>query len=127
MPEWIAVIIGGAVGSLTRFLVAARVQASAPGAFPSGTLAVNLIGCFAIGVVARALDLTGAAPIWRAAFVTGFLGGFTTFSSFAWETLTLWRTEAGGLAMVYILVSTLGGFVLAIAGFVTADMSWRAR
>src|SRR5450759_2903732 len=84
------VFVGGGVGSVARYLLATTVQRNAPEGFPFGTFLVNLIGCFAIGVVgALGLERAALSPEARTFLMVGILGGFTTFSSFAWETLGL--------------------------------------
>ncbi|HUS24155.1 MAG TPA: fluoride efflux transporter CrcB [Candidatus Binatia bacterium] len=86
MIAWLAVAAGGATGSMTRYgvgLLLARVTG-----FPWATLAVNVTGAFAAGLL-YAVWLSRAAPEWRALLLVGFLGGFTTFSAFSLETLLL--------------------------------------
>lgn len=97
-----AVAIGGAAGSLSRWLVAlAGVRLLGP-AFPWGTLVVNVLGSFAIGVLAE-IFARGASPLLRPLLVTGFLGGFTTFSAFALEAVTLSRP----LGITYVAASVV--------------------
>jgi CrcB protein len=92
------------------------------GRFPWHTLAVNLLGCVAIGVAARRLDPLGAW--WRFA-VTGLLGGFTTFSAFANETRLMLAAGDGALAAVYVVATVLGGFVAVEISSVVAARSDR--
>jgi CrcB protein len=109
------VALGGALGSLARWLVsslAARLWPTSP--FPWGTLAVNLVGSAVIGAVLTLAFERGSLPVPARLFlVTGLLGGFTTFSAFAWETLQLARSGAPALAVAYVLASVLGGLALA--------------
>lgn len=84
---------------------------------PYGTLAVNLIGCFGIGVAARVIQ----DEMMRLALITGFLGGFTTFSAFGLETLTLMRAGAFGTAIAYVTASNIGGLAAAWAGWRVAS------
>jgi fluoride exporter len=108
------VFAAGGAGSLCRYLLwMALTQPESR--FPSGTLAVNLAGCFAIGFAGSLIG----NPDLRLAVITGFLGGFTTFSAFSLETLTLWRNGAAAAAVIYVLASNLGGLAAAWAG-------WRA-
>jgi CrcB protein len=105
-----AVAIGGAAGSLSRWLVVvAGLRLFGP-AFPWGTLAVNFLGSFAIGVLAE-LVARGAPPLLRPLLITGFLGGFTTFSAFALEALTLSR-PLGALYVVASVALSLGACAL---------------
>ena len=104
---WLAVAVGGALGALARWLVGEGVLAIDPSTagFPWSTLLVNVVGCALIGVLAPLV--VGARP-WVAGFVvTGFLGGFTTYSAFAEETFIL--LERGDLMGVVLA----GGYVLA--------------
>src|SRR5258708_35037476 len=87
--------------------------------FPTGTLTVNLSGCFAIGLLA-AIFLRSPNDELRLALITGFLGGFTTFSAFAFETLTLLRNGALLTAVIYTLASSAGGVAAAYLGWRTA-------
>jgi CrcB protein len=101
----VAVLLGGALGSVLRYLVSGWVQAWSGGLFPLGTLTVNIGGSFVIGL---ALGLGAGrflvSPEWRLFLTTGFCGGFTTFSTFSYETLALiedrqWLPAAGNVAL----------------------------
>jgi CrcB protein len=111
--QWVAAAGFGALGALARFRVDGAVSARVKRDFPAGTLVVNLTGAFALGL------LTGAAVSTRVAFVfgTGFMGGYTTFSTWMVETERL--GEAGQLAsgMLNLAVSMLAGFAAVAAGF----------
>lgn len=113
MRVWLAVAIGGAVGALARWLVGESILAGLgpvtvfpSGTFPWGTLIVNVVGCALIGFLA---PLVITRSPWVAGFVvTGFLGGFTTYSAFAEETFALAdRGDATGvlLAGIYVLAT----------------------
>lgn len=86
----LAVAVGGAIGACTRYLVSGWAAGRFGAEFPMGTLIVNIVGCFIIGVF---LTLTTerliVSPYWRLVVAVGFLGGLTTFSSFGYETLRL--------------------------------------
>jgi len=119
----LAVAVGGALGSTARYLLAGWVQqraASARGAvalFPAGTLVVNLAGCFAIGCLAALLQERFAGdPALRTFLLIGLLGGFTTFSTFGWETLALARDGNFALAAVNVLASLALGLAAVWAG-----------
>lgn len=88
---WLAVAGGGALGSVARFATARLVAQWFPVGFPWGTLVANIAGCFLMGLLATMLAGRTDSVAWRAFLLTGFLGGYTTFSSFAQETLTLAR------------------------------------
>ncbi|MTH77777.1 fluoride efflux transporter CrcB [Paracoccus aestuariivivens] len=111
---FLQVALGGALGSMARYgvnILAARLSAG----FPLGTLTVNIVGCFAMGILAAALAQRGGqhlAPL----LLTGMLGGFTTFSAFALDTMTLWERGASFLAVGYVLASVMISLVAVFAG-----------
>jgi CrcB protein len=91
---WLLLFTAGGLGAMLRYALSGWVQDRAGDAFPWGTLAVNVVGCFAIGVLATALEERSVlAPELRIALLVGLLGGFTTFSTFGLET---WRLLIGG-------------------------------
>jgi CrcB protein len=104
--------LGGFLGSIARYWLGALAQARVGAAFPAGTLAVNVLGCFAIGALSQLAEQRGGlAPELRALLVVGFLGGFTTFSAFGNDTVDLFRGGEPALAWANIaaqLVLTLG-------------------
>jgi CrcB protein len=89
--------IGGAVGSIARYLVGTALVAMLGPAFPYGTLTVNVTGAFAAGVLLGVGDARGVHDATRLLLLTGFLGGYTTFSAFAVETMRL-AEQQGALA-----------------------------
>jgi len=81
------VMIGAAAGGLARYAIGTAIMQRYGGRFPLGTVIVNITGCFLIGILMTVLsNRPGANPNWRLLLVTGVLGGYTTFSSFGWET-----------------------------------------
>jgi fluoride exporter len=118
---------GGALGSLARFALGGWVTTWAGAGFPWGTFAVNVLGSLAIGFVIRALAMRGAAGAEMRAFLAiGVCGGFTTFSTFDLEMLTLLQHGRAGMAAVYALGSVsacIGGVAL---GSVLAAQPGRA-
>jgi CrcB protein len=113
----LAVTLGGALGSAARYLVQGWVQERASARagwialFPLGTLTVNLAGCFAVGLLATLLqERLLVAPEMRSFVLLGLLGGFTTFSSFGFETLALAR--AGNLPLAFVNVAASVGLGL---------------
>ena len=105
--------IGGFVGSVLRYSVSGFVQDFSRSIhFPYGTLAVNLIGCFAIGLLSQLAETRGLFTAeTRTLVFVGVLGGFTTFSAFSNETINLWREGESALALLNItahLVLCLG-------------------
>lgn len=113
---WVA--LGGGIGSALRYLLSTAVERLAPGAFPAGTLAVNLLGCLAIGVSWGALDryCPGNSAL-RLLVITGVCGGFTTFSTFSRENFTLLQSGRPGAALLYTVASVLGGVCLTWGGW----------
>lgn len=109
---------GGALGSVSRYLLSRWIQVSQPGPFPIGTLAVNLTGSLLIGLLFGYLTKTetGSEDI-RLLMMTGFCGGFTTFSALTLESLHLIRDNKTGLFFLYISVSLLLGIAATYAGW----------
>lgn len=103
------VFLGGGLGSVGRWLVGLGAMRLLGTGFPYGTLAVNLIGGFAMGLLARLLFLlpSGGHDV-RVFLVTGILGGFTTFSAFSLDATNLWMRGEGAAAFAYIAVSVAG-------------------
>lgn len=111
--------IGGAAGSILRFLIAIVVSRWLPTAFPLGTFLINILGSFLIGVLASRF----AAPAdlgTRLLLVTGFCGGFTTFSTFSSENLTLLQNQQTALAFLNIIGSVVLGLGAAWLGLTIA-------
>lgn len=109
-------MLGGALGSGGRYLTG-RVLTDALGpGFPYGTLAVNWFGCLAMGMLAGVLARTGAGEGWRLFIGVGILGGFTTFSSFSLDTITLIERGQMTVALGYIALSLLGSLAALWAG-----------
>jgi len=118
---------GGFIGAIARFLVTGWVQfASRSVDFPYGTLAVNLIGCFFIGLLAYLADMRGLfAPEVRLFLFIGVLGSFTTFSTFEYETYSLFRDGSIVSALINIGTHVLFGLVAVWAGHALAGLIWR--
>ncbi len=113
----VLVALGGAAGSVSRYLVSAFVQAARPGSFPWGTFAVNVLGCFLAGVVAGLAEGRGVlGPEGRILLLTGFLGGFTTFSAFGLETVQLLRGGQVAAAGLNVGLQLLCGAAAVAAG-----------
>ena len=105
-----AVAGGGAIGSVARYLTTGLLGRSFGTAFPWGTLTVNIVGSFLMGVVVELIALKfSASQELRAFFAVGILGGFTTFSSFSLDAAFLFERGEFGSAMLYVLSSALGG------------------
>lgn len=115
------VALGGAVGSAARFLLGSFAQQRSGLVFPVGTLLVNLTGSFLLGFLLRYfLEVPAVSPETRALLTTGFCGGYTTFSTFSYETAALiedgdWRRASlyMALSVGLALAGTFGGFAAA--------------
>lgn len=114
----LAIGLGGAVGSILRYLVSGWVQEKSGPGFPLGTLTINVIGCFLIGFlyILFAGPLTGRETL-RLALIVGVLGGFTTFSSFSLETLNLLSEGQTGRALLNVSASVVAGLMATLIGF----------
>lgn len=122
MQNLLAVAGGAAVGAVARYLLGAWITARAGGHFPYGTLTINLIGCLLIGVILTlAAEHIKLSETLRLLLVTGLLGGFTTFSSFGYETFSLLVRGQLAAALAYVLLSVAGGLLCVVGG------AWFAR
>lgn len=120
----VAVALGGAVGSVLRFLLSSWAVVQWPRHFYLGTLAVNMFGCLLIGLLAGLfLVRSDLPPELRTGLTVGVLGGFTTFSAFSLELVKL--LESGRLpeAFGYLLCSVVGGVLAAWGGLLLARMA----
>lgn len=114
------VIVAGGAGSGARYLVGQWAAERMGAAFPYGTLIVNLSGCFALGIVAHLASTMSWNPDLRAAIAAGFLGGFTTYSSFNHDTLALFAGGATGAAVLNVGITLGGGLLAGWLGLVAA-------
>jgi CrcB protein len=116
------IAFGGAAGSLLRYLMGGAIQRLSPSGFPVGTLFVNVVGCFLIGVFVRFLLHMQTSPGMRALLVVGFCGGFTTFSTFSIETVGLIEGGEYARAATYIAGSVLLCIMATFAGMAAAGV-----
>jgi fluoride exporter len=112
----LAVGAGGAAGSMLRYLLGLAVERGAPGGFPWATLLINVTGAFVLGLLLRTMTGPTASPALRLALTTGFCGGYTTFSTFSYETLVLVEDGHWPRAAAYAIVSVLLGLGAVAAG-----------
>jgi CrcB protein len=116
------IAIFGAVGTLARYGLQGVVQIRAGGAFPYGTLLINLTGCFLLGLIGQfTLNRMLISPDWRVAITVGFFGGYTTFSSFGWETAKMLEDGEWLRASTYVAASVFVGLFLSVAGIRLAN------
>jgi CrcB protein len=114
----IIVALGGALGSVGRYLLQVFFARQTTLTFPLGTLLVNLSGCFFIGVFfALSMKYTWMTMEWRLFLMTGICGGYTTFSSFSLESINLLRQGHYTCFSLYILASVVVGLLATVAGF----------
>jgi CrcB protein len=112
MPQYAAVAAGAILGACLRFAVSTWAADRIGTDFPYGTFIVNVSGAFVIGLVLAYLtQRSDADPLLRLFLVTGFLGGYTTFSSYVWEALALAEQQAWLRAAVYVLGSNVLGLI----------------
>ncbi len=108
--------IGGAAGTLTRYSLG-RLAPVAAGTFPTTTFTINVTGAFVLGLLLGVLARARPSDhVWRPLLGVGFLGGYTTFSTFAVETTQLVRSHDGGLAVAYVVASVAVGLLAARLG-----------
>ncbi len=122
MLNFILVLIGGAIGSASRFGLSTYVNQllQVKSIFPYGTLAVNLAGSFLAGFVWGISTETTMKPETRIFLLVGFMGGFTTFSAYALESVNLLNNGESNAALMNILVNNIGSILLVFAGMITA-------
>ena len=115
--QWLLIALGGAFGSMTRFAAVVYITPLFNMKFPFGTFLVNIVGSFLIGVAYVVLiEKSDVSPLYRMFFITGFLGGFTTFSSFSLEMLQLWQEGYVLNSILYAISSVILGLLMAFAG-----------
>ncbi len=107
------IFIGGGTGSVLRYLAGRCIGSDS---FPWGTFAVNIIGCFLIGLLSTWMARHSLSPDLRLLLIVGLCGGFTTFSTFSNESLTLMRNGQPLLSLAYVIGSVALGVIAAYAG-----------
>jgi fluoride exporter len=112
----------GAIGTLARYGLQGVVQIKMGTVFPYGTLLINLTGCFFLGLAGQlTLNRMIISPEWRVAIAVGFFGGYTTFSSFGWETAKMLEAGEWLRAGTYVASSVVLGLFLSVAGINIAN------
>jgi CrcB protein len=127
MVNIVLVALGGAIGSVARYLLGTRIQSASHSLdFPFGTLTVNLIGCFVIGFLSQLVETRGLfTPAARNLVFIGMLGGFTTFSSFGNDTMNLLRAGETFQGLVNVFANVAAGLALVWLGRAAAFGIWR--
>jgi len=123
LQRYLLIAAGGALGALLRYSIGAAAAQRFGPRFPVGTLTINISACLMIGFILEYLKHhAGVNPAWRYGFAIGFIGAYSTFSTFEWE---IWSDVTSGafwIGMVYTAVSLIGGFIAVAIGAV-ADRS----
>lgn len=126
MLQILLIALGGSLGAVARYGLSTLVYYHTSESFPWGTLVVNLTGSFLIGVVIELFDTALISPQWRSFITIGFLGAYTTFSTFTLETVNLLRDAEFRLAAVNVLVSNLSGLLLVVVGIYSSRLLLKA-
>ncbi len=121
MKEILAIMLGGGLGATSRHGVNVFVHRFNVGNLPVGTITVNMVGCFFIGLCGALLEHYKVAAQYRLFVLTGFFGSFTTFSTFAREKAELLKVGDMKTVMVYALTSNILGVLLVFAGYLVAQ------
>ena len=122
MRRYLLVGIGGAAGAVSRYELGGLFPVG-PGEFPLGTFLINLTGCFGLGLfLTLIVERYRVRAAWRLLVATGFVGAYTTFSSFSNEVLTLWRQGFGPMGLLYSVGSLVSGLLAVTAGLVIARL-----
>lgn len=117
MSEYLILGLGGFLGVNARYFVGIWAAQKWGTAFPSGTLLINLSGSFVLGFfLAAATDRFLVDPRWRLFFAVGFLGAYTTFSAYTYESVRLALSGSWGLALANLLANNLAGFLAVLLG-----------
>lgn len=121
MQPYIAIAIGGILGCWARYAMTNLVQAIFGRDFPYATLSINVLACFLMGFFfVETLERLTMSPVLRVGILTGFLGGFSTFSTFAMETFLLAEQGEAGKSVLYVVLSIVLGLLATFGGVVIA-------
>jgi CrcB protein len=120
MQQLTLIAVGGSLGALARYGLSTFVYQLAGEIFPWGTLVVNLSGSYLIGVFIELFDTAVFPPAWRSLITIGFLGAYTTFSTYTLETVNLIRDGELRLATVNVLAGNIAGIFLVFLGISSA-------
>lgn len=119
MQRYVLIALGGAAGAVARFQIAAAIQSRLPSVFPWGTFVVNVTGCFVMGLAMALLtDRIGVHENWRFLVPIGFIGAYTTFSTFELETFRAVVEGAWFAAGANVLGSVVAGYAALWLGIV---------
>jgi len=123
LQKYFYIAIGGSLGAIARYWVGSAVASRLGTKFPFGTFVINMSACVIIGFsltyLGKRADLN---PAWRFLIPTGFVGAYSTFSTYEWETLSSIRAGAFSLAAFYAVASLIFGLIAAWGGAILAEM-----
>ena len=114
--KYLLIMLGGGAGSVARYAVGSLIARRFGIIFPLGTLFVNVTGSFLIGLLMTVLTERLPHPNWRFILVVGFLGGYTTFSAFEWETFTAVRGGSIWIGLANVVGSVMLGYAAVVIG-----------
>ena len=125
MQKYFFIALGGGLGSIARYWVGSTVAGRMGARFPYGTFVINITACVLLGFAMTYLGRrTGLNPSWRFFIPIGFIGAYSTFSTYEWETFSTLRTGAFFMATLYAVSSLFLGLVAIWAGSLLADAIW---
>jgi fluoride exporter len=117
MKTILVIGLGGAIGSISRYLIGGYIHRHLATTFPAGTFIVNITGCFIIGLLWGLASRHAWLTLeWRLFLITGICGGYTTFSSFSYESIELFRQGNYVYFLLYVLFSVLFGLLATVGG-----------
>ena len=122
MSKFIAIGIGGAIGALLRYFISGIGHRFLDGSFPWGTLIVNLMGAYVIGLLWGLFEEFPTTPLFRSFILIGVVASFTTFSTYSLETFTLFKDGEINVAIMNVLASNVFGIMLVFAGYVSSRL-----
>lgn len=123
MQKYLYIALGGSLGALARYWVGSAVASRMGARFPYGTFVINMTACVIIGFSLTFLSRrSGLNPAWRYLIPVGFVGAYSTFSTYEWETLSELRSGAISLAALYAFSSLLLGLVAVWCGIMLAEV-----
>lgn len=123
MQKYVFIAVGGALGSIARYWVGTAVTNRLGAKFPYGTLIINVTACVIIGFALSFLGKrTGMSPAWRYLVPVGFVGAYSTFSTYEWETVALLRGGALPMAALYAFGSLLLGLAAVWCGMIAGEL-----
>jgi CrcB protein len=123
LQKYLLIAVGGALGSVARFWVGSTISGRIGTKFPYGTFVINITACVIIGFTLTYMGKrAGLNPAWRYLIPVGFIGAYSTFSTYEWETLSTLRSGAFAMGALYAVGSLILGLAAVWAGAVAADL-----